>query len=226
MASNPVTTHKPRSVKLASLKPHPRNYRVHPEDQIEHLAQSFREHGVYRAIVIANDSTILAGHGIALAAERVGLDTVPVVRLDIPPDHPKALKVLAGDNELAHLAEIDDRQLSEILKEIGQTDEAGLLGTGYDDMMLANLVFVTRSHGEVPSLDHAAHWAGMPDYQSDEAPPQVVVSFDSEDDRDKFMALIGVTNTYKRKAGRGSWSCWWPPRERDDRHSVRYIADD
>jgi hypothetical protein len=46
-------------VALSSLRPHPRNYREHPEDQIEHLMQSIRANGFYRNIVVARDGTII-----------------------------------------------------------------------------------------------------------------------------------------------------------------------
>src|SRR5437764_115147 len=129
------------SVAVSSLRPHPRNYREHPDDQIEHLAASLKEHGFYRNVVIAQDGTILAGHGVIEAAKRLGLETARVVRLPIEADSPAALKVLTGDNEIEHLAEQDDRLLSELLREIAQDDPLALLGTGYDEAMLANLVY-------------------------------------------------------------------------------------
>lgn len=165
-------------VPLADLKPHPRNYREHPDDQIEHLAQSIRQNGFYRNIVVARDNTILAGHGVALAAGRLGMLEVPVVRLPIDPDCPAALKVLTGDNEIEHLAEQDDRLLSELLKEIKEVDLDGLLGTGYDEAMLANLVFVTRPAGEIEDFDEAAHWVGMPEYHDGEEPLKLKAGID------------------------------------------------
>ncbi len=33
---------------VEGLKPHPRNYRTHPEDQLAHLVASIEEHGFYR----------------------------------------------------------------------------------------------------------------------------------------------------------------------------------
>jgi len=123
---------------LADLKPHPRNYRTHPEDQLAHLEQSLREHGWFRPIVVANDNTILAGHGIAEAARRLGWTEAPVVRLDLASDSPKALKVLTADNELGRLAIPDDTALASLLREI-DTD-LGLLGTGFDDQALRDLL--------------------------------------------------------------------------------------
>ena len=67
---------------LKDLRPHPRNYREHPEDQLAHLKQSIQKHHIYRNIVIARDGTILAGHGVVEAAKALGLETIPGCRLD------------------------------------------------------------------------------------------------------------------------------------------------
>ena len=118
------------TIPLANLIPHPRNYRTHPQDQIDHLCESIRKNGLYRNIVIARDDTILAGHGVVEACGQLGMEDIPIVRLDVAPDDPTALKVLAGDNEISHLGEINDRVLSDILKEINEFDVDGLIGTG------------------------------------------------------------------------------------------------
>ena len=53
---------------LAELRPHPRNDGTHPPDELAHLKASITTHGVYRNVVIAQDGTILAGHGVIQAA--------------------------------------------------------------------------------------------------------------------------------------------------------------
>lgn len=205
---------------LEDLKPHPRNYRVHPDAQIDHLVESLDEHGFYRNIVVARDGTILAGHGIVEAARRSGIDRVPVHRVDLDPDEPRALKLLAADNELARFAEIDDRQLSEILRDVRDQDIAGLLGTGYDDAMLANLVMVTRPASEIADFDEAAEWVGMPEYDPTFGSPlRLTVSFADEEDRAKFLTLIGANASAKAK------SLWWPARENDDVSSLAFVDE-
>jgi len=94
-------------VPVASLKPHPVNYRKHPEDQLRHIERSVKEHGFYRNVVVARDGTILAGHGVVLAAKRLKRDKVPVIRLPLAADDLRALKVLTSDNEISRLAEVD-----------------------------------------------------------------------------------------------------------------------
>jgi hypothetical protein len=204
-------------MEVATLRPHARNYRSHPEDQIDHLVQSLREHGFYRNVVVAVDGTILAGHGIVLAAQRMGMKAIPVVRLKIDANHPQALKLLMGDNEIEHLGEVDDRLLTELLKEVQQDGDDGLLGTGYDEAMLANLLFVTRPASEIESKDDAALWAGMPEFEPAVKPLNIVVSFDNMADRAKFLKLIGMTNaTDKTK------SVWYPIKARKDLASLKF----
>ena len=218
MSAELATAFETEQVALADLKPHPRNYRSHPDDQLEHLMESLREHGWYRNVIVARDNTILAGHGIVLAAQRMGYTEGPAIRLDLDPGEPRALKVLAGDNGLGHLADVDDRLLSEILKEVKDRDVDGLLGTGYDEAMLANLVMVTRPAHEIRDFNEAAEWAGMPEYDPEAAPLSLVVKFENEDDRADFLQRTGLRITDATK------SVWWPQRGTDDVSSVRLDA--
>ena len=203
-------------VKLKDLKGHPRNYRQHPEDQLEHIITSIKENGFYRNIVIAKDNTILAGHGVAKACKKMKLDKVPVIRLDVDSNHPKALKVLTGDNEIGHLGEIDDRILTDLLKDIKEIDDSGLLGTGFDDQMLANLLFVTRPKSEIKTIDHAKEWVGMPEYEVMEEPLKCIVSFETSEDRSAFYEMLGCKYTNKTK------SIWYPLKDQDDPSAVRF----
>lgn len=209
---------------LSNLKSHPQNYRSHPDDQILHLMQSITEHGFYRNVVIAEDNTILAGHGIVLAAERMGLSSIPVIRLPIAADSVRALKVLAGDNEIEHLAEQDDRLLTELLKSIMQADgDAGLLGTGYDEQMLTSLLYVTRPEHEIQSMNEASHWVGMPEYNAILAPPKLIISFETEDERQAFLNWLDQREqTVVLGKNRDTWSMWWPPREKEDLKALKW----
>lgn len=206
-------------VAISSLKPHPRNYKAHPQDQIEHLTASIRAHGLYRNIVIARDDTILAGHGVVQAARATGITDVPALRLDLDPHDPRALKVLAGDNEVMHLGENDDRALSELLKEVMRDDPTGLLGTGYDEMMLANLVMVTRPASEIADFDEAAQWAGMPEYENADAALKVIISFRSETDR---AAYVEQTHLRIDKREAKTWTTRWPWTDREDLASQHF----
>lgn len=217
-----TATHEVVRIAVDALRPHPRNYRSHPEDQLAHIEQSLRLHGFYRNIVIARDGTILAGHGVALAARRIGLEEVPVIRLDVDPDEPRALQVLTGDNEIANLGGIDDRELTELLRDLTADDDwDALLGTGFDQQQLAALLLVTRPAHEIPDANAAAEWVGMPDFQTGDQRWQLVVSFASTDDRQRFIDEHNFQCTYTG-VERTAWSMSWPYAERRDQKAVEY----
>src|SRR6266487_3284091 len=209
-----------RVTAIDTLKSHPRNYRTHPDDEIEHLMESIREHGIYRNVVISKDGqTILAGHGVVEAARRLGLTHVPVFQTEYLLDDPLALKLLIGDNEIQHLVENDDRVLTELLRELKNVDD--LLGTGYDEMMLANLVMVSRPASEIEDLDAAAQWVGLPEYDIGPGQLQITMHFANEDDRLEFFRKLNIDTA---KVGRKS--LWWPERDNDDVHSVRFTDNE
>lgn len=201
-------------VDISKLKKHPKNYREHNDDQLDHIVESLKKNGQYKNIVVAKDYTVLAGHGVLKGATKLGMKKLAVIKLNILPDSVAALKILTGDNEISRLAEIDDRELSNILKTIN--DSEGLMGTGYDPMMLANLVMVTRHESEIKGMNEAAEWVGMPDYQDGVDEFKVVVNFANLDDRQRFFERIGQKATEKSK------SIWFPHRENSDRKSVRF----
>ena len=205
------------TVPLDTLKPHPRNYRTHPEDQMKHLMASIKAHGCYRNIVVAKDGTILAGHGVTEALRRLKWDAVPIARLPIASDSAAALKIVVADNEISHLSEIDDHTLIDLLKDIG-TD--GLLGTGYDEAMLSALMQVTQMG---PIKDDSEAWVGLPGYERAEDTPRLVVCFRSAKDRDKFIRTmkieIGIRSTAK------CWSAWWPPKAKEDPSSIAFEVE-
>jgi hypothetical protein len=204
---------------ISEIKPHPKNYRDHPDDQIEHLMHNIVTHGYYRNIVVAADGTTLAGHGVVKALKRLNVEEVTVLRLPIEANSPEAIKVLVADNEISHLAMVDDRALTEALKAIKEVDVDGLLGTGFDEMMLAARVFVTRDAEEVEDFDAAAHWVGMPDYEDVDRPYILKLLFETDELRKEFIRMneLKVRNFEGRIA-----TGWWPPREAEDVSSLVY----
>lgn len=215
---------------LADLRPHPRNYKKHPDDQLEHLAQSIREYGLYRNVVIAQDNTILAGHGVVEAAHKVGLSTIPVIRLDITADDPQALKLLTADNEISHLGENNDRALTELLKEIYGTSPTGLLGTGYNEQMLSTLAMITRPQNEIEDFDAASEWLGMPEFLNENAVRSkysLTIWSDTPESRLDLINYIRKLDSSFHPGQPGDKnivSVWWPPRPQDDVISIRFTG--
>jgi hypothetical protein len=207
------------TINVNELKEHPRNYKQHPEQQLEHIIKSIEEHGFYRNIVIAKDNTILAGHGVALACKSMGKEKVPVIRLDIDSDSTQALKVLTSDNEIGNLAMVDDRQLSEVLKDI-LDDDLDLTGTGFNEDQLSALIYTTRDANEIQTIDEANEWVGIADYDNTPDSIKIMVHFDTEEDRNNFMQLLD--NPYVNYKMGKTWKIWYPERGNEDPSSIRF----
>ena len=84
----------------AKLLPYARNARTHSDEQVAQIAASIAEFGFTNPILAGSDGVLVAGHGRLAAAQKLGLEVVPVVVLDhLTPTQRRAL-VLA-DNKLA-----------------------------------------------------------------------------------------------------------------------------
>lgn len=208
-------------VALASLRPHPRNYKKHPTAQVTEIVASIREHGIYRPIVVARDGTILAGHGVAEACRALEIAIVPVTRLDIAPDSLAAIKVVVADNELTRLGESDNVALANLLEEINVA--GALAGTGMDEASVANLLALTRVPDDFLGPDVTMNavtreWVGMPECTSEDVPPfrSLTVLFTCEEDVREFAARMGQVITPLTK------KLWHPRREVDHMGDVEY----
>ena len=190
--STPATVHVAVPMLISQLKPHAKNYRKHPPDELRHLVASIERHGLYRNVVAARDGTVLAGHGVVEAAKAAGHDRVPVVTLDLDPNEDRAVKVLVGDNEIGRMAESDDRQLTDLLREVSLGDPANLLGTGFDAVTLANLALTTRPWAELATEADARKWAGDKDATPEEKGYPLIISFRNDEDIRAFAAKTGL----------------------------------
>ena len=122
----------------AKLVPYARNARTHSEEQVAQIAASIVEFGFTNPILAGSDGVIVAGHGRLAAAQKLGLDTVPVVVLDhLTPTQRRAL--IIADNRIAENAGWDDAMLRIELQSL-QEDGFNLDITGFDADALAELM--------------------------------------------------------------------------------------
>jgi len=68
-------------LKLSEIKPYIGNAKQHPDWHIKQIASSIEEFGFNDPIAIDENNTIIEGHGRAMAAELLKLETVPVIKL-------------------------------------------------------------------------------------------------------------------------------------------------
>lgn len=203
---------------IKSMVPHPRNYRKHPDNQLEHIIKSIQVNGLYQEVILSSDNVILRGHSIYEAAKKMGIKQVPVTKVNIKSDSVEALKILINDNDFVHLSVIDDRAMVKLLAEIKERDE--LLGTGYDSKMVSALNFVTRPPDTIRSVNYKEHWQGMPEYENGERVFQVSISFEDENDRLNFLKFINATVINHRR--KRVWSIWWPERKIADVNTIEF----
>ena len=122
----------------AKLVPYARNARTHSEEQVAQIAASIVEFGFTNPILAGSDGVIVAGHGRLAAAQKLGLDTVPVVVLDhLTPTQRRAL--IIADNRIAENAGWDDAMLRIELQSL-QEDGFNLDITGFDADALAEIM--------------------------------------------------------------------------------------
>ena len=120
------------------LVPYARNARTHSEEQVAQIAASIVEFGFTNPILAGSDGVIVAGHGRLAAAQKLGLDTVPVVVLDhLTPTQRRAL--IIADNRIAENAGWDDAMLRIELQSL-QEDGFKLDITGFDADALAEIM--------------------------------------------------------------------------------------
>ncbi|MEN6587095.1 MAG: site-specific DNA-methyltransferase [Sulfuricella sp.] len=113
---------------IGSLTPYARNARTHSSEQVEQLVASITEFGWTNPVLIDEAGGIIAGHGRVMAAQQMGMDQVPCIRLPHLTGAQRRAYVLA-DNRLALNAGWDDALLAQELADLqGMDFDLSLLG--------------------------------------------------------------------------------------------------
>lgn len=137
----------------AKLVPYARNARTHSDDQVAQIAASIAEFGFTNPILACSDGVIVAGHGRLAAAQKLGLEVVPVVVLDhLTPTQRRALVI--ADNRIAENAGWDDAMLRVEIAAL-QDDDFDLSLTGFDADALAELMAGDEPENEGQTDDDA-----------------------------------------------------------------------
>lgn len=123
---------------VETLIPYARNARTHSDEQVSQIAGSITEFGFVNPILIGEDSVIIAGHGRLMAAQRLGLPTVPVIMLAHLSETQRRALVLA-DNKIAENAGWDEKLLSLELLDL-QEDHFDLSMIGFSDEEISDLL--------------------------------------------------------------------------------------
>ena len=93
------------------LRPYERNPRTHSDEQVDQIAASMVEFGWTNPVLADEQGGILAGHGRLLAARKLGLAEVPVIRFEHLSAAQKRAYLIA-DNQLTLNSGWDDELLA------------------------------------------------------------------------------------------------------------------
>ena len=121
-------------LETATLIPYAKNSRTHSEAQVAQIAGSIKEFGFNNPVLIDEDNGIIAGHGRVMAAQKLGLQAVPCIRLAHLSETQRKAYVIA-DNRLALNAGWDDQMLTVELQELNaESFDLSLLGFEADEL--------------------------------------------------------------------------------------------
>jgi len=121
---------------LNDIVPYGENPKEHPQEQVDKIASSIQRFGWDQPIVVDGNGTIIKGHGRYQAAQKLGLEEVPVIEQpDLSDAEARAARI--ADNRVAE-SDWNDELLStefELLREKEMPLEAtGFSSDGIDDV--------------------------------------------------------------------------------------------
>jgi ParB-like chromosome segregation protein Spo0J len=118
------------------VTPYPTNVKEHPDEQVSKIAGAIKEFGWDQPIVVDGEGVIIKGHGRLLAAQRLGIQKVPVVvRRDLTAAQARAARI--SDNKVAE-APWDQAALWVEMERLREED-FDLSLTGFSEKELAAL---------------------------------------------------------------------------------------
>ncbi len=108
-------------VSVTSLIPNKKNPRLHSQKQVEQIANSIKVFGFNVPFLVDCNLQVIAGHGRLIASKLLGLEQVPVIRLEHLSEHQRRAFMIA-DNRLTEISEWDDQLLGEQLKILSEAE--------------------------------------------------------------------------------------------------------
>jgi ParB family chromosome partitioning protein len=126
-----------------------------PEEKLEELAQSIREHGILQPIVVRRHGEmfqIVAGERRWRAARRAGLHRIPVVIREVPDEQLLEL-ALVENLQREDLTPIEEAQAyRRLMDELGLTQEQIAVRLGKDRTTVANAIRLLRLPSDIQKL--------------------------------------------------------------------------
>ena len=169
---------KLEQVPTSDLIPYARNARTHSDAQVAQIAGSIQEFGFCNPVLIDKANGIIAGHGRVMAAQKLGLQSVPCIRLGHLSEVQKRAYILA-DNRIALNSGWDDAMLEVELAEL-HADEYDLGLLGFDADELAKLMGFSGSMEGSEPPESSAEEINTDDFQMQCKCPRCGFEFDNK----------------------------------------------
>lgn len=117
------------------LKPYKNNAKIHTQEQIEQIKKSIEEFGMNDPIAVwGTDNLIVEGHGRLIACNELGIDKVPIIRLDeLTDDQRKAYTLIHNQTTMNTGFDLD------ILNEELGNIELDMSEYGFDDIQIDDI---------------------------------------------------------------------------------------
>lgn len=143
------------------IKPYAKNTRIHKDKHIQQIINSIREFSFTNPLLIDENNILLAGHGRLLAANKLGMESVPCVRITHLTDAQKRAYRIA-DNKLTINGDWDQDLLSLEFKDLAELGvDFDLDVTGFD---LADIdVLIQSQNDELLEHDSADDMPDIPE---------------------------------------------------------------
>jgi len=120
-ALGPAVLSQVLQLPIDDLVPYEHNARTHSDEQSAVIEKSIETFGFINPVLVDINNVIIAGHGRVMAAKRLGMATVPVLRVEaLTPDQVRAYRL--ADNRIAELAGWEDQILAIELQHLGQIE--------------------------------------------------------------------------------------------------------
>ncbi len=138
---------------VASLVPYAANARTHSDAQVAQIAASIAEFGFVNPVLVDAVGVLVAGHGRVLAAKRLGMTSVPAIRLaHLTEAQARALRL--ADNQIALNSGWDEALLATELARIRDEGIVDLDVLGFSGLELDQLL-AAADGGDADAADEA-----------------------------------------------------------------------
>ena len=136
-------------IKISELKPSEYNPRKISEQELDKLVRSIKKFGFLEPIIVNKDNSIIGGHQRVKAANLIGMQEVPAIRIDLSENLAKALNLAL--NKIS--GEWDEDKLYDLLKDIQEREVDLLNFIGFDDEDVLKILNRNIKEDSEPEFD-------------------------------------------------------------------------